>query len=108
MELSSSTDRPNLQKTRTNSSSFRVRRPSRTTSKYGSIVEERSYPNANSEQDHDDADNDSEQDIDPRHDTRQGSTHHASDRMSFSSLDHEITLKDKQDVRHSVLPIHTH
>lgn len=96
MEPSSSVERPNLQKTRTNSSSFRVRRPSRTTSKYGSIVEERNYPNANSDQDtgDDDADNDS----DPNHDTRQGSTYHASDQMSFSSLDHEITLKDKQDV----------
>lgn len=98
MEPSSSIDRPNLQKTRTNSSSFRARRPSRTTSKYGSIVEERSYPNANRDQD-DDADNDSEQEENPNHDTRQDSIHHASDRISFSSLDHEITLKDKQDVK---------
>ncbi|KAL7311058.1 hypothetical protein PS15m_008871 [Mucor circinelloides] len=103
MEPSSSIDRPNLQKTRTNSSSFRARRPSRTTSKYGSIVEERSYPNANRDQD-DDADNDSEQEENPNHDTRQDSIHHASDRISFSSLDHEITLKDKQDAMNTQHP----
>jgi hypothetical protein len=52
----------------------------------------------NSEND-DDGD---EQDLDPINEhlnqTRQGSSHHLSDRMSFSSLDHELTLKDKQDV----------
>lgn len=103
----SSSGRPILQKTRSNSSSFRVRRPSRTTSKYGSIVEERSYPNANNntsdQEDAEDNDDDDEQELDPINErldqTRQGSNHHLSDRMSFSSLDHELTLKDKQDVR---------
>ncbi|CEP08528.1 hypothetical protein, partial, partial [Parasitella parasitica] len=106
----SSSDRPKLQKTRSNSSSFRVRRPSRTTSKYGSIVEEDRYPNANDDTTsdrEDDANNDDEDDGDNDDQlgaTRLGSNYHLSDRMSATSLDHEITLKDKQDAMNTQHP----
>lgn len=97
METSSS-ERPTLSKTRTNSS---LRRPSRTTSsKYGSITEERNrLPN--------DMDDSSSEEF---HDTQtggevfeipeeeeEGQTRSA-DRTSVNSLDYELTLKDKQEV----------
>ncbi|KAI8639253.1 Sodium/calcium exchanger protein-domain-containing protein [Parasitella parasitica] len=103
----SSSDRPKLQKTGSNSSSFRVRRPSRTTSKYGSIVEERNFPNENDDtSDQDDVDADDGSDPLDLHgnQTHQGSNYHLSDRMSATSLDHEITLKDKQDAMNTQHP----
>lgn len=89
----SSSDKPKLQKSLSSSSSYgRSRRPSRTASKYGSIIlEEDSNSSSNEDNKNNDGSN-----LGKQH-TYQPSSQ--SDRLSLNSLDYELTLKDKQDVR---------
>jgi hypothetical protein len=88
----SSSDRPKLQKSLSNSSYGRTRRPSRSASKYGSIIVEEEDSNGSSnEGNKDDGLKLSKQR------TRRPSN--MSDRFSLNSLDYELTLKDKQDVK---------
>lgn len=89
----SSSDRPKLQKSLSTSSSYgRSRRPSRTASKYGSIILEEDSNSSSNE----DNRNDEELKLGKQR-TRQPSN--LSDRLSLNSLDYELTLKDKQDVK---------
>lgn len=102
-------DRPPLSKTKSTSSSFQQgRRPSRTaSSKYGSIVEERKQKNADNEEESDDYEQEQqeqdnrifeipEEDEQHQEGTRQRGL--TSERLSINSFDHEITLKERQDV----------
>ncbi|KAI9474093.1 MAG: hypothetical protein EXX96DRAFT_596945 [Benjaminiella poitrasii] len=129
---SSSTERPKLHKIRSNSSSLnRRRRPSRTISKYGSIAEERNnYPNSNDnshidDEEYEEENNDDEDDQDDDDtDDNEGLRHkfdlldedgeivshrirtrqHSSERMSLTSTEHELTLKDKQEAMNKQHP----
>ncbi|KAI7907877.1 uncharacterized protein BX663DRAFT_425939 [Cokeromyces recurvatus] len=131
---SSSTERPKLQKIRSNSSSIqRRRRPSRTISKYGSIVEEsdslHNYPNLNNNSRvsavDDDDDDDDEDDSDENdkegfryksntfdHSDEDGefashrlhTRQHSNDHLSLTSTEHELTLKDKQEAMNKQHP----
>lgn len=101
-------DRPPLSKTRSTSSSFQQgRRPSRTAStKYGSIVEERKQKHADNEEESDYYEIEQEQDNgifeipEENEDQQEGIRQRTltSERMSIDSFDHEITLKERQDV----------
>lgn len=98
-------ERPPLSKTRSTSSSFHQgRRPSRTAStKYGSIVEERKHRHEeeSDEYEQDQQENDNGIFEIPEEDERLEMARQrglSTDRMSMNSYDHEITLKERQEV----------
>lgn len=104
-------DRPTLSKTRTNSSSYVGRRPSRTTSsKYGSIVEEQQQRNDTSSDNEDSSSNDQgDQENNGIFDIAEEGEEESrqrrpSERMSLNSLDYELTLKDKQEAMNKQHP----
>lgn len=82
---SSTSQRPKLVKTRSTSS--RIKKLGRTPSKYGSIIEEEDSKSSNEEEEEEGQEQDQEHDLQSR-----------SERLSMNSFDHELTLKDKQDV----------
>lgn len=89
--------RPALSKTRTNSSSYVGRRPSRTmSSKYGSITEDNRESNSEEEETSNDI-----FDIAEEGEGAEGSRQRA---MSMDSLDYELTLKDKQEAMNKQHP----
>lgn len=94
---SSTSQRPKLQKTRSTSSSFRVKKLGRTASKYGSIIEERQDTSSNEDDEERQQSNEQDESEEGHIRTRQPSNH-PSERISMNSFDHELTLKDKQDV----------
>ncbi|KAI8973298.1 hypothetical protein BDF20DRAFT_823489 [Mycotypha africana] len=112
-------ERP-IHKVRSNSSTYRVRRPSRTASKYGSIVEERirndptdSSNDSEEEEEEEEEENTGERRSEMDDEEGLSSTHkqrsrrqsrQLSEQMSFASLDHEITLKDKQEAMNKQHP----
>lgn len=107
---SSSSQRPKLQKTRSTSSSFRLKKQGRATSKYGSIIEEDTIKDTSSssneeEEETEQQPNEGEEEQQQHLFTRQPSNH-PSERLSMNSFDHEITLKDKQDVRATISTRH--
>ncbi|KAI8985920.1 Sodium/calcium exchanger protein-domain-containing protein [Pilobolus umbonatus] len=100
-----SSDRPQLPKS--TSYSERRRRPSRTTSsRYGSIPEERKYLNSNDDKSSSDEEEHAEGSDDERHIRQRHVNLDAipSDRASMSSSVRELTLKDKQDAMNTQHP----
>lgn len=93
-------ERPPLSKSRSTSSSFQQgRRPSRS-SKYGSIVEERKHRNTDNEEESDEQQEARIFEI-PEEDEHSEMARQrglSTERMSMNSFDHEITLKERQDV----------
>jgi hypothetical protein len=100
----SSSDRQILSKTRSNSS----RKPSRTaSSKYGSITEERNKDSNTNDGEEDNSSHEFQDtetgggetfEIQEEGREEQDPNTRPTDHMSLNSLDHELTLKDKQEV----------
>ncbi|KAI9341601.1 hypothetical protein BD770DRAFT_422141 [Pilaira anomala] len=110
-------ERPPLSKARSNSSSSyhqTNRRPSRTlSSKYGSIVEERRKSKTDeNEEDEDDESDELDQDtgviLEEEEEEEvvreEGSRRYPNDRTSMTSIDYEITLKDRQEAMNKQHP----